>query len=99
MIREFKIEDFNNEEIETEKAKEYVAELQKAYDKFNSLVTESSKYFGDSEDSLCIFEYMDVTDSFLNLLSNLLICNYNNVFEDSVYADTTDYLHELQEAE
>ena len=95
MIRKFNTEDFYNKEIETEKAKEYIDELQKAYDKFNSLVTEANKFFDkNTEDSVCLFEYMDTKDSFLNLILDLLICNYNNVFDDSVYSDMIEVLHE-----
>lgn len=95
MIRKFNTEDFYNKEIETDKAKEYVAELQKAYDRLNSLITEANKFFDSSrEDSECIFEYMDVKDSFLDLISDLLIHDHNNNFDDSVYSGIIADLHE-----
>lgn len=98
MIRKFNTEDFYNKGIETEKAKEYVAELQKAYDRLNSLVTEASKFFDSSrEDSECIFEYMDIKDSFLDLISDLLVHNHSNVFDDSVYNGMTEDLHGMDE--
>ena len=96
MIRKFNTEDFYNKEIETEKAREYIIELQKAYDKFNSLVTEPSKFFDNNiEDSECLFEYMDSKDSFLSLILNLLIYNYHNEFDDSFYSDMLEDLHEI----
>lgn len=98
MIRKFNTEDFYNKGIETEKAKEYVAELQKAYDRLYSLVTEASKFFDSSrEDSECIFEYMDIKDSFLDLISDLLVHNHVNVFDDSVYSGITADLREMDE--
>ena len=98
MIRKFNTEDFYNKGIETEKAKEYVAELQKAYDRLNSLVTEASKFFDSSrEDSECIFEYMDIKDSFLDLISDLLVHNHSNVFDDSVYSSVVEDLHGILE--
>lgn len=96
MIREFKVEDFYNKEIKTDKAKEYVAELQKAYDKLNSLVVNASKFVDSGEDTMCIFDYMDFKDSFLSLIVNLLRFNDSNYFDDSVYSDMTkDLLEEL----